>query len=120
MSGKKLLRSLTAKRFLRARHHLSFRASNIGDQGFRRQSRGESFDQFDDRAYRSCEHDHIAALAGFNGVRDSCMNGCRTFCTRQNFGPIAADDPAGKTIFSERQSKRASDEASADDRDLAN
>src|SRR5438477_5317810 len=29
VSGEKSLRCLTAKRFLRARHHLSFRASNI-------------------------------------------------------------------------------------------
>src|SRR5947207_11365964 len=59
MSGKKLLRCLTAKRFLRARHHLSFRASNIGEQGSRRQSSSESLEQCGDRSYGRGEHDDI-------------------------------------------------------------
>src|SRR5207302_5718022 len=82
--------------------------------------RSESLDQFDDCAYGSCKHDHFAAIARFDRIRDACMNRTHALGARQNLWLIAANDLSTESALAERQTERTADEAGADNRDLAN
>ena len=62
----------------------------------------ESLHQLDDRAYRSCEHDHFAAIAGLDRVRDADMNRAYTLGAGQDLWLIAANDLSTESVLAER------------------
>jgi len=64
--------------------------------------RGESLDQFDDRAYRSCKHDHVAATARLDRIRDADLNRAYTLGARQDLWLIAANDLSTESVLAER------------------
>src|SRR5438874_7000858 len=119
MSGEELPRSMLAECRLSASSDFRLCAANIGEQSIWGEVRRQLRDQIDNSAHWNREHDHIAAARGFNWIDYSSGDRSNPLGAGQYRFLIAANDLPAKTILPERKPQRSTNQASADDRDLA-
>ena len=107
MSGEIAAANVLAERGRRAGKNFGLGAADIGQQSFRRKRGPQAPDQFNDRADRRRQQNHLAAAYRGHRIGVPLVN--RAFVPRlfQHGSAVAADDPAGESGASSGPARRS-------------
>src|SRR5450631_318576 len=118
MPRQKPPRSILAESLRSPGHNFALGTPNIGEKSTRGKPRRQPLNQFDDAADGSRQHHNIAAPRSLNRIGKANINRTSPFRPRKNGSRIAPNNLPAKPALLKGESKRAPNQASANNRNL--